>query len=69
MSVGIIVDTPQEICISRGLERDRSTGKSDAELTKLWEEWIAEEEAYFKRDNPKSYADVVVDGATPFEIR
>ena len=67
ISLSIFVDTPKEICLERGIERDRSTGKSEEELRKMWEEWFAEEDKYIKQDNPKAYADIVVSGIEPFE--
>ena len=67
ISLSIFVDTPEEECLRRGIERDKSTGKSEAELTKIWKEWIKEENEYFERDNPKANADVVIDGTKPFE--
>lgn len=67
ISLGIFVDTPREICIARGIERDLQTGKPIEEITKLWTKWIQDEDAYFKRDTPKEYADIAVDGTKPFE--
>jgi ABC-type glutathione transport system ATPase component len=31
------------------------------------ETWFADEEGYIRRDDPRSHADVVVDGTKPFE--
>jgi len=67
MSFGIFVDTPEEICLNRGIKRDVSTGKPQEELEKLWQQWLGEENVYFKRDQPKRYADLVIDGTKPFE--
>lgn len=66
---GIFVDTPKEICLRRGVERDLTYDykKSPEELTEMWNNWFEEEEVYFDRDNPKAYADLVIDGTRPFE--
>lgn len=66
ISYRIFVDTPKDICMKRGVERDSGTGKSKEELTKLWEDWLAEEDTYMQRDNPKDKADIVIDGTKPF---
>ena len=67
MSFGIFVDTPEEICLKRGIQRDVSTGKPREEVVKLWQQWLREENLYLKRDQPKRYADLVIDGTQPFE--
>lgn len=67
ISLRIFVDTPKDVCLARGIERDTGTGKSKDELTKMWEEWFDEEETYIQRDNPKEKADMVIDGTKPFE--
>jgi uridine kinase len=67
LSYGIFVDTPEEICLERGIKRDVSTGKPREEVVKLWQQWLHEENSYFKRDQPKRYADLVIDGTQPFE--
>lgn len=67
ISLRIFVDTPETVCLERGVDRDKSTGKSVEELTKMWRDWIKEENKYFERDNPKDKADIVIDGTKPFE--
>lgn len=67
ISLGFFVDTPKELCLQRGIERDTSTGKSQEELTEMWTKWFEEEDIYIKRDNPKEHADLVLDGTRPFE--
>lgn len=70
ISYGIFVDTPKAICLQRGFERDKGTdGKPDAEIKAMWEKWFADEEEYIARDNPRDFADLVVDGTKPFEPR
>jgi hypothetical protein len=61
------VDTPRELCLQRGIARDSNTGKTIGELTQMWKRWFEKEDAYMLRDQPKEHADVVVDGARPFE--
>ena len=56
LTYAIWVETPMEICMKRGLERDGQKAR------KRWEEWFAKEEKYIKRDNPQDYADIIVSG-------
>lgn len=67
ISLGIFVDTPRDICLRRGIERDKKVGLPKSELLELWKNWLDEEDKYFERDNPKDYAEIVVDGTQPFE--
>jgi uridine kinase len=68
ISLCIFIDAPKDICLRRGLERDRLKGKrSESELIRLWEGWSNEEDIYLQRDKPKQHADVVIDGTLPFE--
>lgn len=65
---GIFVDTPLEVCLQRGFERDKGQdGKPDEEIKQMWQEWYEKEEVYIKRDNPKEFADLVADGTRPFD--
>ncbi len=66
---GIFVDTPKEICLQRGVERDLTYDykKSREELAEMWNKWFEDEDAYFKRDDPKDKADLIIDGTQPFE--
>jgi len=50
------VETPEEVCLSRGLARD------GAEMGEQWNDWFAEEDAYVARDDPRVYVDRVVPG-------
>lgn len=68
ISFGIFVDTPLDVCMQRGFERDRGQdGKSDDEIKQMWQDWYQKEEAYFNRDNPKEFAHLVLEGTKPFE--
>jgi len=55
----IFVDTPQDIRLARGLDRDR------ADALTLWQTWQAEEDAYLARETPAQYADLILDGTQP----
>jgi uridine kinase len=61
LTLGIWVETPLETCLARGLARDRDLGTA-AEVEALWRKWLAAEEAYVERDDPRAAADLVVDG-------
>ena len=67
ISLSIFVDTPREISLRRGIERDINTGKTAEEVNRMWEAWFEEEDTYIQRDNPKEHADIVVDGTKPFD--
>lgn len=64
---GIFVDTPKEVCLQRGVERDLKTGKTREEITRMWEQWLEDEDRYMLRDNPKAQANIVIDGTRSFE--
>ena len=57
LSFVIWVDTPRDLCIRRGLERDGD------DMAGQWERWRAREEAYVAGHRPQEYADVVVPGS------
>lgn len=68
LSFGIFVDTSLDVCLQRGFERDKGQdGKSDEEIKQMWQEWYEKEEVYLNRDNPKDFADLIVDGTKPFD--
>lgn len=68
ISFGIFVDTPVETCLRRGFERDRGLdGKSDNEIMAMWQEWSRAEDEYIARDQPRQYANIVIDGTRPLE--
>ncbi len=56
LSYAIWVETPIDICLQRGLERDGQ------DALPKWQKWIDEEDQYIARDNPKTYANVIVSG-------
>jgi uridine kinase len=53
----IWVETPREICLARGLQRD------GAAALPLWEAWSEKEERYWAGQRPRDSADVIVDGS------
>lgn len=68
ISLSIFVDTPLDTCLRRGFERDKGQdGKSDDEIKRMWQDWYEKEEVYMARDNPKEFADLVLNGTRPFE--
>lgn len=70
ISYAIFVDTPKDVCLQRGLGRDKGQdGKSDEEIRQMWRDWYEKEEIYIKRDNPKEFADLIVDGTSQFEVQ
>lgn len=66
ISLRIFVQTPKNVCLARGIERDSKTNNNLEEITKIWEDWFTEEDKYFAHDNPKDKADIIIDGTKPF---
>jgi uridine kinase len=56
LTYSIWVETPSELRLERGLERDGENARAQ------WEAWMAEEDRYVARENPKGGADLVVPG-------
>jgi len=56
LTYAVWVDTPRELCLQRGLERNGE------ELRDQWERWFVDEDAYVARDDPVSYVDRIVLG-------
>jgi uridine kinase len=52
----IWVETPREVCLRRGLERDGD------DALPLWEAWFAREERYWAEQAPRASADIVASG-------
>jgi uridine kinase len=67
IGVSIFVDTPKDICLKRGVERDSCTGTPEEELNRMWKGWFEEEDRYMERDQPKQRSDIEIDGTRPFE--
>jgi len=56
LAFAIWVETPRELRLARGLERDGEAMRGQ------WEAWMAEEDAYVERERPHERADAVVRG-------
>jgi uridine kinase len=69
LALRLFVDTPEEVCLARGIARDRQTGKSEAELREIWMRWIAAENEFYMKEHPRERADVILDGTLPFETQ
>ena len=68
MALKIFVDTPRDICIERGLSRDKGMGgKSDEEVLAQWNQWLEWDDEYFAKDDPQSIADIVVSGMGDYD--
>ncbi|HVU77396.1 MAG TPA: hypothetical protein VHC67_07430 [Gaiellaceae bacterium] len=52
----IWVETPREVCLARGLERDGEA------MRPQWEAWLRAEDDYIAREDPRARADLVVPG-------
>lgn len=66
LAYAIWVETPKEICMRRGIDRDlanNSVGKSEEEIKADWIRGHQYEDEYVKRDSPRSYANIIVRGA------
>jgi uridine kinase len=56
LSFAIWVETPRDVCLQRGLERD------GPDALPQWEKWLAEEDAYVTREDPLAFVDLIVSG-------
>ncbi|PXX54075.1 cytidylate kinase-like protein [Nocardia tenerifensis] len=56
LSLSVWVDTPRDLRLDRGLERDGSAARA------LWDRWMADEDVHFANDETRSSADVIVSG-------
>jgi uridine kinase len=56
LTYSIWIETPPEVRLSRGLERDGEKARAQ------WEKWMAEEDEYVKREKPHERADVILPG-------
>lgn len=54
--LSVWVEADRSTCLRRGLQRDGE------DALPLWQAWLAEEDGYVARDNPRSKAELVVDG-------
>lgn len=56
LTYSIWVETPREVRLKRGLDRDGQEARA------LWEKWMAEEDDYVAREQPRAGADMVLPG-------
>jgi uridine kinase len=56
LTYAIWIETPPETRLARGIERDGEHMRGQ------WERWMTAEDAYFARNDPLAYADLVVQG-------
>jgi uridine kinase len=69
LSYDIWVETPKEIALTRGIDRDlknNEAGKTEQEIRSIWDRWHAYEDEYIKRDDPEKYANIVIDGTKDY---
>jgi uridine kinase len=58
LSMAVWVDTPRDLCLTRGLARD------GVDARQQWETWLAAEDEYIARDQPHEFADITVSGTS-----
>ncbi len=56
LSYVVWIETPGDLRLRRGLERDGDSALAE------WESWMADEDAHFARDPTRARADVEIDG-------
>lgn len=56
LTYSVWIETPRELRLARGLERDGEQARAQ------WEEWMAEEDDYVRREEPREHADLVLPG-------
>lgn len=61
LSYAIWVETPPELCVQRGIERDGEGARA------LWEGFTPGLKRFFAEDGTRERADLVVDGQMPFD--
>jgi len=61
LSYAIWVETPSDVCLRRGIERDGEGARA------LWEAFARGFQRFFTDDKTRERADLVVDGQVPFD--
>jgi uridine kinase len=56
LAYSIWIETPREVRLQRGIDRDSK------EMRAQWEEWMAAEDRYIDREHPADHADLVLAG-------
>lgn len=62
IAFSIWIETPRTERLRRGLERDGEAARQQ------WEEWMAREDEYIEREHPEQKADLVINGAEPYDL-
>lgn len=60
LAYSIWIDTPRDLRLRRGLQRDGEAARAQ------WEAWMAEEDEYVARERPRERADVTLPGDRDF---
>lgn len=66
--IRIWVETPEEICLERGLQREGAKVLGKRAMAAWSQVWQPRESRYIAKLHPTQIADYVVDGTQPFEI-
>lgn len=70
VQLGIFVDTAKEVCLERGFTRDKGMdGKSDDEIRSMWQKWREGEEEFYRENNPKLSAHIIIEGVGQIETQ
>jgi len=56
LTYSIWIEAPRSLRLSRGLERDGEEARA------RWEQWMAEEDDYVRRERPREHVDLVLPG-------
>lgn len=56
LTYSVWIETPRELRLTRGLERDGEQARAQ------WEQWMADEDDYVRREKPGERADLVLPG-------
>lgn len=56
LTYSVWIETPRDVRLGRGLERDGDEARVQ------WERWMAEEDDYVKRERPRDHVDLIVPG-------
>jgi len=62
IAFSIWIETPRQERLRRGLERDGEAARP------LWEEWMAQEDEYIKREYPEQKANLVINGTQHYDL-
>ena len=56
LTYSVWIETPRDVRLRRGLERDGDDARAQ------WEAWMAEEDDYVSRERPHDYVDLILAG-------